>query len=145
MAVSNVLTQLPVALATITTANGYQTTIKTVFNVEKFPKDVDITKCPALAYRWINAPMSEFDEKNQTFALIFTIIGYVSVAEDTAEAGTTQLALAKLYEDVVLLFNSETTALAKLDEVENITVIDGFPDDSGTKGWIYIPIKIDYK
>ena len=144
MAVSNVLTQLPAALATITVANGYQTTVKTVFKVEKLPKDVDPSKCPALAYTWINAPRSEFDEKSDTFSMFFAIIGYVSVAEDTAEAGTVQLALAKLYEDVVNLFNSETT-LSALDEVDNVTVIDGFPESSGTKGWIYIPIKIDYK
>jgi hypothetical protein len=29
--------------------------------------------------------------------------------------------------------------------VEDVTVIDGFPESSGNKGWIYIPIKIDYK
>ena len=144
MSVSNVLTQLPIALATITTANGYQTTVKTVFKAEKLPKDVDPTKCPALSYGWINAPRAEFDEKSDTFSMFFAIVGYVSVAEDTAETGTVQLALAKLYEDVVNLFNSET-ALMRLDEVDNVTVIDGFPETSGTKGWIYIPIKIDYK
>ncbi len=143
MAVSNVLTQLPVDLATITTTNGYQTTIKTVFKVEKFPDKVDVTKCPALSYTWINAPRADFDERSDTFSMFFAIIGVVSVAEDTAETGTVQLALAKLYEDVIKLFNSETT-LSKLDEVKDIQVIDGFPDSSGTKGWIYIPIKIDY-
>lgn len=144
MAVSNVLTQLPLTLATVTVANGYQTTIKTVFKVEKFPNEVDPTECPALSYSWINAPRADFDEKSDTFSMFFAIIGVVSVATDTAEDGTVQLALAKLYEDVVNLFNSNTT-LSALDEVEDVTVIDGFPESSGTKGWIYIPIKIDYK
>lgn len=145
MAISNILTQLPITLATITTGNGYQTTVKTVFKVEKLPKDVDVSKCPALAYTWINAPRAEFDESTDTFSLFFAIIGYVEVATDLAEAGTIQLALAKLYEDIVLLFNSQTTSLAKLDEIQDVIVIDGFPESSGTKGWIYIPIKIDYK
>jgi hypothetical protein len=145
LAISNVLTQLPITLRTLTTANGYQTTVKTVFDVEKFPKDVDPTKCPALSYSWINAPRAEFDEANDTYSLFFAIMGVVTVATDVSETGALQLALAKLYEDVVNLFNSQTTSLAKLDEVEDITVIDGYPDSSGNKGWIYIPIKINYK
>ena len=145
MAISNILTQLPITLATITTGNGYQTTVKTVFKVEKLPKDVEVSKCPALAYTWINAPRAEFDESVDTFSLFFAIIGYVEVATDLAEEGTVQLALAKLYEDVVKLFNDGTTAFSKLDEVEDVQVIDGFPESSGNKGWIYIPIKIDYK
>lgn len=142
--VSNVLTNLPIDLATITTANGYQTTVKTVFNIEVFPDKIDVTKCPALSYTWINAPRDSFDENSDTFSMFFVIIGVVSISEDTSQAGTLQLALAKLYEDVVKLFNSETN-LSKLDEVADITVIDGYPESSGNKGWIYIPIKIDYK
>ena len=143
MAISNVLTQLPVDLATITTTNGYQTTVKTIFKVEKHPKDIDPSKCPALSYVWINAPMDTFDEKDDSFTMFFVIVGYISIAEDLAEQGTLQLALANLYEDVVKLFNSVTN-LSKLDEVKDITVIDGFPDSAGNKGWIYIPIKIKY-
>lgn len=145
MAISNILSGLPTNLALITTTNGYQTTVKTVFNVEKLPKDVDVTKCPALSFTWINAPRREFDESVDTFSIFVAIIGFVTVAEDLAEAGTVQLALAKLYEDVVKLFNDGTTAFSKLDEIEDVIVIDGFPESSGNKGWIYIPIKIDYK
>ena len=144
--VSNILSSFPTDLARITTGNGYQTQIKKVFKVEKLPKDVNQNDCPALAYTWINAPQRPFDEETNTFSMFFTIIGYVAIADPNSE-GLNQLALAKLYEDVVKLYgeNKETTTLTTLDEAGDVTVIDGYPIITENKGWIYIPIKIDYK
>lgn len=143
MAISNVKSALATDLATITVANGYNTTIDTVFKVPKFLKDVDPTKLPAFSVFLTNAPAKEFDEANIGCDLIFTIIAYTFVEQDIDETGDLEIALFKMYEDVIKLFNSMCST-QKLDEVQGIEVIDFFPELSGNRGWAFIPIKIIY-
>ena len=97
MAISNVKSALATDLATITVANGYNTTIDTVFKVPKFLKDVDPTKMPAFSVFLTNAPAKEFDEANIGCDLIFTIIAYTSVEQDIDETGDLEIALFKMY------------------------------------------------
>jgi hypothetical protein len=145
---ANVKTNLALDLADIKSGTGYnyQTTIKKIYKVPKFPKDIDPSNCPALSMFVINMPRREFDEKEDRFNLMYVIMGCVSTSVDTDETGDVEDALLKLFEDIVDRFNkySDTSKVCKLDEISNMQIIDGFIETQGNKGWIYIPIKFEF-
>lgn len=143
MAIANVKSALMTDLATLKKPT-YSTTIKTLYKVPKLPKDVDTTKCPALACFISDAPQDEFDESKNGFSLNYTLIIYVSGNSDTDESGDSEDSLCKIYEDIVDLFNKQTTTTFMLDEVESIDVLGFFPEVSQMRAWAYVPIKINY-
>lgn len=144
MAISNVKSALMTDLATLTIAKGYSTTIKTFYKVPKMPKDVDVTKCPALSLFISDAPQDDYTESEMSFSLNYTLIIYVSSNDDTDESGDSEDALCKIYEDVVTLFNKQTTTTYKLDEVQTIEILGFFPEVAPLRAWAYVPIKITY-
>ena len=127
-------------LATLTTANGYSTTIKTLYKVPKFPKDVDVTKVPAIACFLSDAPQDAFSENLNTFKLNYTLMIYTGVSQDLDESGDAEITLAQIYEDIVNLFNKQTTTTFKLDEVRGINVLGFFPIIEQTRAYAYVPL-----
>lgn len=145
MAISNVKSSLLLDLATITTTNGYNTTVKTVYGIPRFPNQVDATACPAVCCYLAGATGKQFDEATRGFDLGFAVTIHVTVNDDIDLSGDMESALFKLYEDIVNLFNLQTTNTYKLDEVESIEVSEFFLETSGNKGWASMIIKIGYK
>lgn len=147
MAISNVKSALYTDLQTLTTANGYSTTIKTFSKMLKLPNEVDITKCPMLCYELVECPQKEFDESSNSFDLRYWIVIHVAASgADLDETGDVSDALTNIYEDIVTLFNKQTTTTYKLDEVENTIVENLYPAVmSDTRGWAIIPLLIKYK
>lgn len=136
-----VKTALLADLATVTTANGYNTTIKTVKEKVTWLKDAESSDCPLISVFLTNAPSEEFDEANNTIALIYTAMPIVKLndGEDVEDA------LLGIYLDLVTLFNNQTCQTNLLDVVDSVEVIDFFPDVTGNDGYALIPIKITYK
>lgn len=145
MAISNVKTAIGQDLATLTTANGYSTTITKFYKIPKMPNQVPPTECPCISWFLTNAPSRPFDEASNAFDLIYTIMIYVDKVVDTDESGDVEDALFAIYEDIVKLFNKQTTNTLNLDEVMEIQVLDIFPDTKETRGWAFIPLRITYK
>lgn len=144
MAINNVKNAIMADLATLTTGNGYSTTIKTLYKVPKFPKDVDMTKCPAIACFLSDAPQDEFSENLKSFKLNYTLMVFTEAARDTDESGDAEIAIVKIYEDIVDLFNKPITNTFKLDEVRGVDVLGFFPLVQETKAHAYIPLQITY-
>lgn len=131
-------------LAALTTSNGYSTNIKTLYKVPKMPKDVGVTKCPAIACFLSDAPQDEFSENLKSFKLNYTLMIYVETPNDVNENGDAEIAIAKIYEDIVDLFNKQTTNTYKLDEVQGVEILGFFPIVQETKAHAYIPLQITY-
>ncbi len=144
MAINNVKNGIMTDLATLTTGNGYSTTIKTFYKIPKFPKDVDVSKLPAIACFLSDAPQDEFSENLRSFKLNYTLMVYAGIDRDNDESGDAEIAIAKIYEDIVDLFNKQTTTTFKLDEVQEIAVLGFFPLVQETKAHAYIPLQITY-
>ncbi len=147
MAISNVKSALYTDLQTLTTANGYSTTIKTFSKMLKLPNEVDVTKCPLLCFELVECPQKPFDEANNSFDLRYWIVIHVALSgADLDETGDVIDALTNIYEDLVALFNKQTTTTYKLDEVENTIIENLFPVVMNeTRGWAIIPLLIKYK
>lgn len=149
MAISNVKNALYTDLQTLTTGNGYSTTIKTFSKVIKLPNDpgVDVTKCPLLCYELVECPNKPFTESLMGFDLRYWIVVHVALSSaDLDETGDVIDALTNIYEDLVALFNLQTTTTYKLDEVENTIIENLYPVVmSETRGWAIIPLLIKYK
>lgn len=144
MAISNVKDALVTDLGTLTVSNGYSTTIKKIYKVPKLPKDMEITNCPALSLFISDAPQDEYSEKEKSFSLDYTLIIYVATKADIQENGEAEEQLCKIYEDVVTLFNDQTTTTYNLDEVQAIDVLGFFPEIMDNRAWAFVPIKITY-
>jgi len=144
LAIDNVKNGIMTDLATLTTGNGYSTTIKTFYKVPKFPKDVDVTKVPAIACFLSDAPQDTFSENLSTFKLDYTLMVYTGISQDLDESGDAEVDLAKIYEDIVDLFNKQTSTTYKLDEVQAINVLGFFPVVEQTRAFAYIPLQIEY-
>ena len=145
MAISNVKTAIGQDLATLTVANGYSTTITKFYKIPKMPNQVQPSECPCISWYLTEAPNREFTATMQSFDLIYTIIVHVDKPIDTDDSGDIEDALFAIYEDIVKLFNLQTTNTYKLDEVDTISVENFFLDTKETKGWAFIPLRITYK
>lgn len=145
MSISNVKSALYTDLSTLTTTNGYSTTIKKIYKVKKMPNEINASELPALCLFLANAPQKPFDEASKTSDLIYFIMIYTSSNSDTDDSGDVEQALYQIYEDIIILFNKQTTTTYKLDEVRGIEVLDFFPEVKDINGWAVVPLRIEYK
>lgn len=145
MSISNVKSALYTDLSTLTTTNGYSTTIKKIYKVKKMPNEINASELPALCVFLANAPSRPFDEAGNTFDLIYFIMIHTSNNVDTDESGDVEQALYSIFEDIKTLFNLKTTTTYRLDEVLGIEVLDFFPETNELNGWAIVPLKIEYK
>lgn len=145
MAISNVKTAIYQDLQTLTTINGYSTTIKTIKKKAVLPTNVGQADCPLIAYELVECPSRPFDEATYAFDLRYWFFVHVTANADTDDSGDILDALLAIYQDLQTLFNKQTTNTFKLDEVQDIEIENFYPLDEGTKGFALIPMRIGYK
>jgi len=145
LAESAVKTEIYKDLQTLTTTNGYSTTIKTLKKRIKLPNDVEVTDCPLIGFELVEAPTRQFDEATTTYDLMYWFVVHVSTNQDLDDSGDVLDALLLIYQDLISLFDKQTSNTFKLDNVETIDIQNFYPVVEDTRGWAIIPMKITHK
>jgi len=144
LALSDVQSALYSDLQTITTGNGYNYTYKTIYRVDKSIDKIQANHCPAVSMSLLAASPLDFDEATIKIDPTYGIVFYASIDQDTDESGDLEIALGKMYEDLLKLINLQTSNLMKLDGVQRIEVTEMFPFTKGNLGWGFTTIRIIY-
>jgi len=145
LALSDVQSALYQDLQTVLVAGGYNYAYKTIYRVEKTIDKIDKISCPAISMFLIAITPKEFDEASFGFDALYGISIFASIDEDVDKTGDLEIYLGKMYEDLVKLFNSQTSNLFKRDEVQFIELGEMFPFTKGNLGWGFTTLKIIYK